>query len=73
VHTHKGEVFKVFDLASHFVECGCGPFIERLLLELFLAIPDKSLCPGEATHPIADVVLIAIIDENWKARIEQWS
>ena len=70
VDSHKGEVFEVSDGATCSEECGRLPLVELLLDEFLLAIPDKSLGPIVASLPIADVILVAIVDQNWESSVQ---
>ena len=43
------------------------------LFELLLAIPDESVGPLLATHPVANIVLVSAVDEDWNPSIEKGS
>ena len=64
VHSHKGEVFEIPDRTTSSEKRGRLPLVKLLLDEFLLAIPNESLGPIIASLPVADVVLVAIVDQN---------
>ena len=70
VYSHKCEVFEVPDGATGCEECRRLPLVELLLNEFLLAIPDEGFGPIVTSSPIADVVLVAVVDQNGEASVE---